>query len=68
MSARETVKILLLKRNMTITTLASKLTELTGQKYTRQSLSNKISRSSLKFDEVENIAKVLNYKITFEDI
>lgn len=68
MPSRETVKILLFKRNMTITNLAVKMTELTGQKYTRQSLSSKISRSSLKFDEIEIIAKILNYKVIFEDV
>lgn len=68
MPSRETVKILLFKKNMTITHLATEMTKLTGQKYTRQSLSSKISRSSLRFDEMEVIAKILNYKITFEDI
>lgn len=68
MTAKETVKILLLKRGMTIKTLAEKMTEFTGLKYTRHSLSSKISRSSLRYDEVEIIAKILNYKITIEDI
>ena len=67
MPAKETVKILLFKRNMTITQLAIEMTKLTGQKYTRQSLSSKISRSSLRFDEMEIITKILNYKIIFED-
>ncbi len=66
MSSRETVKILLLKRNMTITKLAEKMTEATGRKYSRQSLSSKISRSALKYDEVELIAKILNYNIIIE--
>ncbi len=66
MPARETVKIMLLKRAMTITKLAEKMSEFTGQKYTRRSLSNKISRSSLRFDEVEIIAKILDFKITIE--
>lgn len=67
MSAKETVKIMLLKRNMTITKLAEKMAEHTGQKYTRQSLSSKLSRNSLRYDEVEIIAKILNFKITIEE-
>lgn len=67
MSARETVKIMLLKRCMTITKLAEKMSEYTGEKYTRQSLSNKLSRNSLRYDEVEMIAKILNFKIVIED-
>lgn len=66
MSAKETVKIMLLKRAMTVKKLAEKMSDFTGRKYTRQSLSNKISRSSLKYDEVEIIAKILDFKITIE--
>lgn len=68
MSAKETVKILLLKRGMTIKKLAEEMTEITGKLCTRQNLSNKIARSSLRYDEVEIIAKILGYKITIEDI
>ncbi|MBR1424362.1 hypothetical protein IJ579_02225 [bacterium] len=68
MPAKDTVKILLYKRGLTIKKLAEKLTEATGHKYTRTSLSNKISRSSLRFDEMEAIAKILEYKIVFEDL
>ncbi len=68
MSAKETIKILLFKRDMTIKTLAEKLTELTGKKYSRSALSSKISRGYLRYDEVEQIAKILEYKIEFEDL
>lgn len=68
MSARETVKIMLLKRCTTIKKLAEMMTEVTGKQYTRYSLSSKISRSSLRYDEVEVIAKILGYKIEIEDI
>ena len=68
MSSRETVKILLLKRCMTIKKLAEKMSEYTGKKYTRQSLSSKISRGSLRYDEMETIVKILNYKIVIEDL
>lgn len=53
---------------MTITNLAEELAQKTGRKYTRTSLSSKINRSSLNYDEVEDIAKILNYKINFEDL
>lgn len=68
MSSRDTVKILLYKRGMTITKLAQILTEQTGRKYTRPSLSSKLSRGYLRYDEMEIIAKILNYKIEFVDI
>ena len=53
---------------MTITELAKKLEEKIGKKYTRQSLSKKISRSSLNYDEMEQIAKILNFKINMVDL
>ncbi len=67
-STKETVKILLLKRNMTIKTLAEKLTELSGKNYSRQNLSGRISNGYLRYEEMEQIAKILEYKIEFEDL
>lgn len=68
MSTKETVKILLLKRNMTIKTLAEKLTNMTGKKYSRQNLSGRISNGYLRYEEMEQIAKILGYEIKFEDL
>ena len=42
------------------------MSEHTKQKYTRGSLSNRISRGTLRFNEVEIIAKILDFKITIE--
>ena len=68
MSAKETVKILLIKRAMTITSLAKKLSEQTGKKYTQQSLAKKINRDTLRYSEMEQISKILNYEIQFNEI
>ena len=68
MSAREQVKILLLKRYMTMTDLCKKMTELTGKKVSRQNLSNKLSAGTLRFEEFETIAKILDYKIELIDL
>ena len=67
MSVREQVKILLLKRNMTITELAIRMTEYTGKKYSRQNLSNKLSKRTLRYEEFEIIAKILGYRIELID-
>ena len=66
MTAKEVVKIMLIKRNLTVANLAEKMTEYIGQKYTQSSLASKISRGTLRFDEVEIIAKILDFKITIE--
>lgn len=68
MSAKETIKILLVKRNMTVKTLAEKLSIEKNKTYSRQNLSNKINRSTINYDEMEEIAKILGYRIVFEDI
>lgn len=68
MSAKETIKILLVKRNMTVKALAEKLSIEKNKTYSRQNLSNKINRSTINYDEMEDIAKILGYRIVFEDI
>ena len=68
MSSGKIVRIWLTERYMTITELSKRMTAETGRKYTRQSLSKKISRNSLKYSEMEIIAKILNYKIEFIDL
>jgi transcriptional regulator with XRE-family HTH domain len=68
MSAKETIKILLVKRNMTVKKLAEMLSVEKNKTYSRQNLSNKINRSTINYDEMEDIAKILGYKIVFEDI
>ena len=67
MSAKETLKIMLVKRNMTITKLAEILSEKTGQRYTRQSISSKLHRNSLKYDEMELIVQILDFKIEIDN-
>ncbi len=67
MPSKEIVKILLIKRGMTITKLAEKLSNFSGKEYSRANLSDKISRSAIRFDEMEKIAQILGYKIEFID-
>ncbi len=68
LTAREQVKFLLLKEKMTITELAQELTKRTGREYTRQGISNKFSRGTLRYDEVTAIAEILGYEIDFKKI
>ncbi len=67
MTAKEQVKMLLLKRNMTITGLALKMSEFYERQYSRQNLSNKLSNGTLRFEEFELIAKILSYRIELVD-
>lgn len=66
MSAKEQLKIMLLKENLTIKELAPILVEKTNRHYTAQSISSKLLRRTLRYDEFEDIAEILGYEIKLE--
>ena len=66
MSSCEELKILIIKEGLTVKKLANMLQEKTGRYYTQRSLQNKISLSSLNYDEMEDIADLLGYEIKIE--
>jgi hypothetical protein len=63
MSSREELRIMIMRECLTVEKLAKLLTEETGKRYTQRSLQNKISLSSLNYDEMETIAELLGYEI-----
>jgi len=66
MTAKEQVKILLVKEHLSVKELAELLIQKTGKHYTQQSLLHKLSRGTLRYDEVEIITKMLGYTIKIE--
>lgn len=66
MSAKEQVKIIMVKEMLTAKKLAALLAEKTGKHYTPQSILHKISLSSFRYDEVKLIADMFGYKIRIE--
>ncbi len=60
MSAREEIKSILAKENMTMTELAEKIPTSVNN------LSNKLRKKTIKFEEVCQIADILGYHIKFE--
>lgn len=66
MSVSEDLKILLLKEKMTITELAALASEKSGKSYTVFGISQKLARSSMKYDELKFLASLMGYKIKFE--
>ena len=68
LQAKELIKIFVSQRALTIKKLADLLTEKTGKKYTQGSLSHKINRGTISYNEVLLIAEILNYKLNYEDI
>ena len=66
MSSYEQIRIIITKEGLTVAKLAKLLKEKTGKNYTQKSLQNKISLSSLRYDEIEKIAELLGYTISIE--
>lgn len=62
------IKMLAISRGMTLKNLAIKLSEMTGENYSYNSLLGKLNRESLSLKEAEYIAQILNYKLDFLDI
>lgn len=62
------IKNLVADRDMTLTTLAQKMGEKLGRKYSLASLSQKLRNGTISYREVMLIAEILNYKIIFYDI
>ena len=68
MSSKEELKVLIVREGLTVKKLAELLQKKTNKHYTQQSLQHKISLSSLRYDEMEIIAKLLGYRIHIEKI
>ena len=67
LKAKEIIKVLLSRGHIKQKDLAEILTKETGKKYTQGSLSQKISRGSISYDEVSLIAEILGYEINFTE-
>ncbi len=66
-NAREIVKLLLMKENVSISKLAEMLSSENKKVY-QQSLSSKLIKGSLKFNEMLEICNILGYEIEFKKI
>ncbi|MDR1167925.1 MAG: LLM class flavin-dependent oxidoreductase [Heliobacteriaceae bacterium] len=66
MNVREEVKLMLLKKKITLTKLAEQMTELTGISYSQSKLSHKLLKETLKYSEMKLICKILGYEICID--
>ena len=66
MSIREDLKSLLAKENITLTELAEEASAKTKKKITVYSLSQKLLRDSMKYNEVKDLLDCLGYEINFK--
>ena len=66
MDIKKYVKVHLAIKQMTISDLAKKMTELSGKEYTRDSLNGKFYRQSISVKELELIAQILDFTIEYK--
>lgn len=66
LNAKEIIKIILNRENVKQKELAKILTDKTGKTYTPGSLSQKISRGTISYNEVSVITDILGYDIKIE--
>ncbi|MBO6256776.1 hypothetical protein J6N69_01900 [bacterium] len=64
-NAKEQIKALTALKGLNITKLADILTSATGRKYTLNSLSKRINRGSITYNEVMQIADLLDFDVNF---
>ena len=63
----ELVRLLLLRRRITIAELARRMSQLANKEYTRFNVRAKIEKGSLKFSEMILICEILGYKLDIND-
>lgn len=66
MQVREQIKTLLSQENITMKELALKMQERTGKSYSLQTLSHRLRRGTLYYNEVLLVTEILGYNINFE--
>ena len=66
LNAKEIIKLLIQKEDLTQKALVKILTQKTGKKYTPDGFSRKINRGTISYNEVVMIADILGYDINFE--
>lgn len=66
MTIREDIKILLLKENMTLVDLARDLSLKFNKKITANSISQKLLRKTIQYEDVKDILDCLDYDIDFK--
>ena len=68
MNIKEEIKILLLKEKSSITEVAKELSRTTNKKYTQASLSQKLTRDTLRASEYKLILDILGYEIEVKKV
>lgn len=65
LNLKHKIRAMMAERGYTFEKLAQKLNEVYGIKESKNNISNKLSRGTLRFIEVKRIANVLDFNINF---
>ena len=68
MSVREDIKTLLLKENMTLVALSKKLSAHRGDVVTADSISQRLRKGTMQYEDAMEIINLLGYKVKFEKL
>lgn len=68
MDIQEDIKILLLKKHMTMKKLAEEMTLKGEKKMLTSSLSQKLSKGTLRYNELKLICEILGYTIEYKQV
>ena len=66
MDVSRTIKIFAAEENISVAELIRRFAKYSGREYSTQSFSNRLRNGNVHFNEVEQIAKMLGYRIKFE--
>ncbi len=64
----ELVRLLLLRKRITIAELARQMSKLSGKEYSRFNVRAKIEKGSIKFSEMVLICEILGYKLDIKEL
>ena len=68
MDIREEIKVIIARRGTTLKKVCEQLSEKTGKYYSYNNISNKLHRGTIKYNEVQTIFELLDYKLLYEDL
>jgi|InofroStandDraft_1065614.scaffolds.fasta_scaffold00001_256 hypothetical protein len=66
MDANTQIRVLLAQKKSSITKLAALIANRTGKNCSKQNLSNKLRKGTIRYDEMLVIADILGFEIKFE--
>ena len=66
-SVREIVKMMLLRRNVSLSSLAKSLNDKYGYNISQSNLSRKLINETVNWSEFQDIAAILGYKVRLDE-